>query len=248
LDFLLEQPGVNVFSTNDSYFGGRAGMVWINFLKNRYSDKGWSLYVDVDEALVYDGCATRSIPDLVELLESEGSQALPSFMLDMFNLDQTASTDSSEDINYVTRYPFYLPKFHRNPKAGSPYSAIRGGVRTAFGTGEELTKTPLVKSASGIEFLLSSHHISPAKISSYSSVLLHYKMIDGLVEEAKAALAEQKRSPHCLNRYRRYLEAKNIADLIGESLENVKRYEGYEELIDLGLISRIPGRARSANV
>lgn len=238
-DFLLNQNGVTLFTTNDSYFGAFAGMVWVNHLKSMFSPLGWSLYVDVDEALVFDGCDQKGLPDLIELLEQDGDEAFTAFMLDMFNLEASNPKASGQPINYVTEYTHYISDIHRDPKPVCPYVGVRGGVRSAFGTGEELTKTPLIKSASGIDFLQSSHNISPARLSPYSGVMLHYKMVENLAEEAQAVLSAQKRSPHCRARYRKYLEFETLTDLLGPALDKVQRYEHYRDLITQGLMPEI---------
>ena len=245
-EFLLNQQGVTLFSTTDSYFGAFAGMVWVNHLKSMFSSLGWSLYVDVDEALVFDGCDRKGLPDLVELLESDGDEAFTAFMLDMFSLEANTSSSSAQPVNYIERYPNYIPDIRRDPKPVCPYFGVRGGVRAAFGTGEEMTKTPLVKSANGIDFLQSSHNISPARLSPHSGVMLHYKMVDDLAEEAQAALSAQKRSPHCRARYRKYLEFETLSDLLGPALEKVQRYGRYDDLTAQGLMPEI--EAFSTNV
>lgn len=238
-EFLLSQPGTNVFYTEDSYYGGYSGMSWINHLRARHSPSGWSLYVDVDEALIYDGCDKHTIPDLAERLDSAGDEALTGFMLDMFSMDDPTDAAPDGDIDYVTRYPLYLPQMATTPKPVCPYVQIRGGLRAVFETGEELTKTPLVKSGRHIDFLRSSHDTSPARISDTTAVLLHYKIIDGVGDEAERVLKEQQRSPHCRVRYARYQEARDLADLIGAASKDVHRYTGPEDLISDGLMTSI---------
>ena len=239
LEYLRDRSDVTLYATRDSYVGALAGMVWVNFLKNKLSKSGWSLYADVDEALVYDGCDTRGLNDLIEVLEGEGAEAMTGYMLDMFSYESAAPTDSGAATNFVARYPYYLPKLYKNPAPVCPYQNMRGGARTAFGTGEELTKTPLVKVSSGIEYLRSSHNISPAVISRHTCVLLHYKLVDGLIKEAQAVLTDRNRSSDCQLRYRKYLQLGNVADLLKDSLEQVRRFEGSAQLVTDNLISRI---------
>jgi tetratricopeptide (TPR) repeat protein len=239
VDCLLDQPDVTLFSTLDSYVGAFAGMVWLNFLKNTYSADGWALYVDADEALVFDGCENRSIDDLIEVLEGQSSEAFTSFMLDMFSDRDTNTKSFSGKPDFVSQYQFYLPTHFKNAAPVCPYQNIRGGARIVFGTGEELTKTPLVKVSSGIDFLRSSHNITPARISKYTGALLHYKLVDGLEAEAKEVLADVQRSADCQLRYRKYLTGGNPQELLLELFADRRRYEGSAALIDEGLITRV---------
>lgn len=238
LDYLCARPDVTLFSTQESYVGAFAGMVWINHLKSLFSRAGWALYVDVDEALVFDGCENHAVPDLVEALEREGAEAFTAYMLDMFARDILASGrgDPEEAVDFIARYPWYLPNIRRNPAPVCPFSNISGGARSVFSTREELTKTPLIKAANGVSFLRSSHNISPAHLSRRSGVLLHFKMIDGLMEEAQAVLNTKTRSLDCQMRYRKYLAAQNVADLLAPVISQARRYGGPAELVAQGLM------------
>lgn len=238
-EYLLSRSGTTVFRTEDSYHGAFSGMVWINHLKRSLSPAAWVLYADVDEALVYQGCERRSVADLAEMLDMAGHEAFTAFMLDMFSTVDQAGTGKGPEVDYITRYPLYLPQFERTPKPLCPYVQIRGGVRSLFGTGEELTKTPLVKSAAQIDFLQSSHTVTPARVSDVTGVLLHYKMTEGLAEEAARVLQNQSRSPHCRARYAMYRDAPDLAQLIGGAMSDVRAYRAPDDLVAAGLMSPI---------
>lgn len=239
ISYLREQTDVTLYSTNDSYVGALAGMVWLNFLKNRLSRFGWALYADVDEALVYDECEKKDLQTLIDLLETEDAEAMTGYMLDMFSPDPGSQPFEGVPTDYIARYPYYLKNLYRNPAPVCPYQNVRGGARTVFGTGEELTKTPLVKVASGIDFLRSSHNISPARISRHKCVFLHYKLVDGLTKEAQAVLIDRNRSADCQLRYRKYLEMSHVTDLLTESLDEARRFRGSAQLVADKVISRI---------
>ena len=238
-EYLLSQSGTTVFRTDDSYHGAFSGMVWINHLKSRLSPAAWVLYADVDEALVYDGCERRSVADLAETLDMAGHEAFTAFMLDMFSTDASGETGKGPDVDYVTRYPLYLPQIQVTPKPLCPYLQIRGGIRSLFATGEELTKTPLVKSGADIDFLQSSHNVTPARVSDMTGVLLHYKIIDGIAEEAARVLQHQTRSPHCRARYAKYRDAPDLPELIGAAMADVRTYRAPDDLVTAGLMTPI---------
>lgn len=238
-EFLLSQPGTNVFRTDDIYHAAYSGMVWVNHLKSMLSPFGWALYVDVDEGFVYDGCETHSIPDLAEHLDLAGQEAFTAFMLDMFSTRSLYAPPPEQSVDYATRYAEYLPGITALPNPTCPFVEIRGGLRSLFKTGEELTKTPLIKAARGIDFLHSSHHISPARVSNESGVLLHYKFVDGLADEAKRVLSDQKRSRHCRSRYVKYSEVRDLPNLLGAALGDVRHYQGPRDLVAGGLMPTI---------
>ena len=238
-EYLLSQSGTTVFRTDDSYHGAFSGMVWINHLKSRLSPAAWVLYADVDEALVYDGCERRSVADLAETLDMAGHEAFTAFMLDMFSTDASGGTGKGPDVDYVTRYPLHLPQIQVTPKPLCPYLQIRGGIRSLFATGEELTKTPLVKSGADIDFLQSSHNVTPARVSDMTGVLLHYKIIDGIADEAARVLQDQMRSPHCRARYAKYRDAPDLSELIGAAMADVRTYRAPDDLVTAGLMTPI---------
>ncbi len=239
VEFLREQSDVVLFSTKQSYVGAFAGMAWLNYLKNTYTRSGWAIYADVDEALVFDDCENRSVHDLIEVLETQSSEAFTAYMLDMFAAPTDQTRSGLPDSDFVAKYPNYWPRHLTNPAPVCPYRNIRGGARMMFGTSEELTKTPLVKVSSGIDFLRSSHNITPAKISGYNGTLLHFKLIEGLEAEAKTVLSDRTRSADCQLRYRKYLTDQSLSELLSGIFDESCVYQGSKALIDQGLITRI---------
>ena len=237
--YLRAQPDVIIFHTEDSYVAAMAGMVWVNHLKNRLSANGWALYVDVDEGLVFDGSEERTIHDLIAVLEERGDEAMTGFMLDMYADRKVENATIDDGTDFIARHPNYLNIHFSTPAPVSPYKNIRGGARIIFGTGEELTKTPLVKVSAGIDFLRSSHNITPAQISKITCVLLHFKLIDGLEAEAEAVLSDLKRSADCQIRYLRYLTDGNIHNLLEQFVDDCRIYDGSETLIELDLMTAI---------
>lgn len=239
VDYLLSQPDVTLYSTQDSYVAAIAGMVWVNHLKNTISCEGWALYVDVDEALVFHNSEGKTVYDLIAVLEERGDEALTGFMLDMYGDRDSVDVPIDDTTDFVAKHPNFLNVHFKNPAPVCPYHNIRGGARSVFGTGEELTKTPLVKVASGVDFLRSSHNITPAKISSLTCALLHFKLIDGLEAEAEAVLADLQRSADCQLRYRKYLMDGNVHDLLKEFEDDCNVYKDSQSLLELSLITPI---------
>jgi hypothetical protein len=239
VEYLLKQADVSLYSTSDSYVASFAGMVWVNKLKNELSKTGWAMYVDVDEAFVFDNIEKHSVNDLIEVLEVEGAEAITAFMLDMFSNMQSETLTIKKSVDFVANYPLFNSRHTVNPAPVSPYKNTRGGARSLLGVGEELGKTPLIKSGCNINFMRSSHNISPGIISEHQAALLHYKLVHGFTEECEAVITEKQRSGHCQLRYLSYLNNLNDQDNIKKILKNSETYSESSDLLDLGLISNI---------
>jgi hypothetical protein len=96
-----------------------------------------------------------------------------------------------------------------------------------------------VKSGADIDFLQSSHNVTPARVSDMTGVLLHYKIIDGIAEEAARVLQDQTRSPHCRARYAKYRDAPDLPELIGAAMADVRTYRAPDDLVTAGLMTPI---------
>lgn len=235
-EYLLEQPDVHVFWTEESYAVAYSGMRWINQLAREYGRSGWVSYVDVDEALVFPGVETAGLRRLTEYMDAKDHEALPAFMLDMFAED-APSHDGEEAIDFVESYPLFDSRIDRYSSVHCPYVFARGGVRQAFGWGELLTKTPLIRGGRGISFLMSSHIVSPARVSDVSATLLHFKLTGDFRETFRADLSDNARMPSCRRRYQnyeRYLQSQGGDVQFSNAF--TKTYAGSGQLLELGLI------------
>ena len=104
-ELLLSQPDVHVFYTDTKYSEGASGMVWVNELMNKFGCKGWNLYADVDEALVFPNSERDGLNYLTRYMEKQGQEALPAFMLDMHSRRGfTRSKSGLVDSDFVEAY------------------------------------------------------------------------------------------------------------------------------------------------
>jgi len=235
--FLLEQPDVHVFWTDGSYAEAYSGMRWINQLVRGYGKSGWISYVDVDEALVFPGIETAGLRGLTDYMAANDQEALRAFMLDMF-AEHATRQNETEATDFVRAYPFFDSQIDMHATTNCPYVFVRGGTRRAFGWGENLTKTPLVRGGRDISYLMSSHVISPARVSDVSAVLLHYKLSGNFLDAVQDDIANNTRMSACLRRHVHY--ARRLQSQDGNmQFTNAftKRYSGSEQLVSLGLMS-----------
>lgn len=250
-EILHEQRDVHVFHTTDDYGIARSGMVWVNHLVDQFGRRGWNLYVDVDEALVYPDVEQRDLRDLTKYMDAHGHEAVAGLMVDMFappaagpeTLTQPSDGGSPD---FIEQYPLFNDSFHRTSKPQCPYVFITGGARAALSGKAEMGKTPLVRGGRGISFLNSSHNISPAVISDVSCALLHFKMAGNFREALEHDLQENHRRSHCRRRHHAYLQEIEAQGGSGLNLQSAStvHYATSRTLEARGLI-RAPMRYRA---
>jgi hypothetical protein len=100
-EFLLEQEDCHVFYSTNSYRESGCNTHWQNLMSDTYGTGYWCLAVDIDELLVYPECEKITLPSFCDFLDSEGSAAFFTVLLDMY-----PSTDLSETI-YAPGTPFH---------------------------------------------------------------------------------------------------------------------------------------------
>lgn len=246
MEWLLEQPDVHVFYTEASYGGAYSGMQWVNALVDRFGRAGWTMYVDVDEAFVFPDIERVGLAGLVKHMEREGSDLVQSFMLDMF-------TDAPQDLpadgferNFIRNYPLFENRYDITPSPFCPYVHTSGGVRRIFGHHENLTKTPFIRGGRNIRFLLSSHRVTPGRVSEVRGACLHFKLAGDYQAIFEEDLKNNSRIGYCRIRHQAYV------DLLGEDGIDFRsdftlRYESSETLLEAGLIhGRIQGIPETA--
>ena len=237
-ELLLSQPDVHVFYTDTKYSEGASGIVWLNELMNKFGRKGWNLYADVDEALVFPNSERDGLHYLTRYMEKYGQEALPAFMLDMHARRGFAHSKSGlVERDFVEAYPFFCADFRVEATFMAPHYEVRGGGREHFFQDRTVqTKTPMIKGGRGIHFLGSSHTISPAVISDVSAALLHFRMTDQFFAELDNDISHAHRAWHCDLRQVGYLTGEHKKP---EAIGNPRMgfYENSDSLVRAGLIS-----------
>ncbi len=237
-EYLLEQNDVHVFWTDQPYAESYSAMQWLNGLMSQYGTESWCIYVDVDEALIFPGCEKRGLKQLTNYMADQGHDAMYAFMLDMFEPSLKSIPRGNDYQGFVEDYPYFDNQYYEIESIYCPYRFTGGGVRRTFEMFENQTKTPIVRGASGIKFLMSSHQVTPAKISDISGVLLHFKLAGDFEESFKRELEVNTRSPACKRRHWGYLRAiDNFGDDESFLTEHSVKFESSQQLLELELIS-----------
>lgn len=239
-EFLLSQADVHVFFTATAYAEGASGMVWVNELMNRFGNKGWNLYVDVDEALVFPDSERGGLDYLMRYMERHDYEALPAFMLDMHarrGFNNKPSGLIERDL--VAAYPYYCyGNFSLRGKGTAPYCRVDGGGRHHFFRETcDQTKTPFLRGGRKIVGLSSSHSISPATVSDVSAALLHFRMTDHFFADLNEDLMLNSRNWQCDVRQSASLSEDFDEQGAHADLPIVGFYENSDSLLRAGLIS-----------
>jgi hypothetical protein len=83
-EYILAQNDCLVFHTSDSYRESNYAVNWINEVIQRSEINGWTIYVDVDEHLVFPDIENTNIGKFCEKLGSEGFDCVNAAMIDMY--------------------------------------------------------------------------------------------------------------------------------------------------------------------
>jgi tetratricopeptide (TPR) repeat protein len=243
-EFLLQQPDVHLYWTEDLFYRAFSGMRWINELIERHGEGHWCIFADCDEALVFPGMEAGGLAHLLSYMDSKGYEAMPGFMLDMYpaNRGEIARYQPGSDLLK------HSPYFDRGQKffGGQlpPYRYPKGGVRRRlFGEETWLEKVPLIRGGGAIKYL-SNHHITPAKLSDVSGVLLHFAMTQKFrFMESSEDIAVHERFENmtifCRRRYSGYQKVladpeKSDTYLCEDSL----KYVDSDQLVEVGFITK----------
>jgi hypothetical protein len=240
-EFLHEQPDVHVFWTEQSYAKAYSGMQWINSLVDQYGSDCWCIYADVDEALVFPGVEKRGLRSLTNYMADHGQEAMYAFMLDMYAPHLQSTHRDSNYKDFLSDYPLFENEYNWANTICCPFQFTTGGIRRTFKLSENQTKTPLIRGGAGIKFLMSSHIITPARLSDVSGVLLHYKLAGNFKETFTNDLAENARIANCRMRHWRYIEALNeLPEEESFIHDSTLSYRSSQQLIDLGILKTSP--------
>lgn len=222
-EYLAAQDDVRLYTTEESFSQSQFGMRWLNQVIDMHA-KGWVLYADADERLVFPGSEQRTLVQLTAHLAAHGEQIVPGVMLDMF-----PGADGED---------WFDPPRLR-PSMNCPFVEASGGARRRlFGTTVMLSKAPLINAAAGVRYL-GSHHTTPAPVSRVTAALLHHHLDYLFDPQHVARMADEasraEHSDHAVDRRRTLAMAKSLReeDLRGPSSVP---YSGTAQLLELGLI------------
>jgi hypothetical protein len=254
-EYLKSLKNINLllYRTEDSYRDAAFGTAWINQLLQEHCINQYCFTVDVDELFVFDSRRYRDLHDLVDEMESSGSNAVPATLLDMY--PRKVNDNYQQGTAFLTHSPFfddlnetYYEVWHELYET----SVFRvGGVRKRkFGVTACMQKFPLFKydfSPLGVapgyhvfqhngEVLFQSDKI---KLHRDPGVLLHFKFIKPQLAEFVEQRINRNEDWDDSAEYRAYREALGGKDNVLEFFDE-KFSRKFENIESLGKFLRSP--------
>lgn len=247
---LKDQPDVSLWQTGESYRAARFGMDWLGWLLLRHGHGHWCLTVDADEILVYPGWEERPLASLTGWLDARGIPAMSAVMLDLFPRGPVSAASWTPGTDPVQALEWFDPEGYdctRQPKF--EVISIRGGPRRRLFFADRpdlaphLHKTPLVRWHWRYAYLSSTHLLLPrhlnrghdARLNRPTGALLHTKFLPEVVPKSAEEKARRQHFTHA-GLYDGYYDALIAAPDLWHP--GAARYEGWQQLESLGLITR----------
>ncbi|WP_320198524.1 glycosyltransferase family 2 protein [Agrobacterium sp. rho-13.3] len=238
-ELLLEQPDVDVWVSPVRYSEARRGRQWREQLFEIYGKNRWYVNVDSDEFLVFADSETRTISDLIKVLEAAGDKRLAAPMLDMYS--------GLGPKELAPQDPPWLVSDHLDTQGYDMAIekrgiSIKGGPRgRKFGEDNELMKYPVIYWDNSCYFGSSPHRPLPygRNFPKIWGALLHFKFFVDYKEKIAEAVREKQHfggSAH----YVKLLEEihnKGSIDLYDETVS--VKFTGSQQLVDLGFMTPI---------
>jgi len=249
---LLEtQKDVSWWRTTASYKASRFGMDWLGYLQLRYGHKHWCVTVDADELLTYAHHDTAPLPVLTDWMAQQGQLAMGALMLDMYPKGPVGDQSFEPDQDPLEALPWFDATGYRHtlqPKLRNIW--LQGGPRDRMFFAKQpkraptLNKIPLVYWNRRFVYVTSSHQLLPRRLNKAfaqqgcegpTGALLHTKFLPTILEKS---MEEKARRQHFANSdlYDGYYDGL-IANPDFWTPES-KRFEGWQQLVDLDLIQR----------
>ncbi|EPF00161.1 glycosyltransferase family 2 protein [Rhizobium grahamii] len=237
---LLSEPDVDVWTSPVRFGEARRGRNWRESLFSKYGLDRWYLNVDSDEFLVYDDCFNQPLPLLIRRLEAQNLKRMAAPMLDMYpNLSEIGSAPP-----WIER-PWQFSRYFDGDSYVSTIKkrgvSVKGGPRgRKFGEGNELIKYPLIYWDNACLFGSSLHQPLPygRNFPSIWGAILHFKFYTNY----KAKITEAVEGKQHYNASEHYQKMMDILDREGEidfSYDHSIRYDGPQQLIDRGFMTKI---------
>ncbi len=239
-EFLLSQSDVHIFWTNSCHLQSSSGMSWIKSLKDKYiPENSWYLVVDADEFLVYPNYEQKPLNILIDYMEENTYQALPSFMLDMYAKTIKEQLTIQPTDNFIKASPFFYNYYRFIDNIIPPFFDVYGGIFYKLSNQMiRLVKVPLVKNTKDLHYIMGNHNTTPVNFSDITSCLLHFKFIGDFQSNSKMMVQEKRHYAGSIM-YKHYQDIFNnqeINEFDFSKLDKSIYYENSIQLVELKLL------------
>ena len=246
-EHLMAQPDVSLWHTEASYKKAYFGVLWMNSLLNEFGHNHWCLVVDVDELFIYPNHTTRPLRALTDWLEAGQITSFSAMLIDMYAKTPAPCERGQNPLEVLTHFDAGNYTLRRNKRFTELW--IQGGPRQRLFFKDEpaqapaLNKIPLIKWKKHFVYTSSTHVLLPRSLNQVyerdggekiCGALLHTKFLPDLAARAKEEL---HRGEHYENSVEYCAYSENPAALDEMWTPQSTRYEGWQQLERLGLIS-----------
>ncbi|MFQ1700401.1 glycosyltransferase family 2 protein [Loktanella agnita] len=244
--YLRDQPDISLWTTDHSYKLARFGMDWLGWLQWQHGAGHWCLTVDADELLTFPHDETRDLQELTTWLDQRDIPAFGAIMLEMYPKGPLGQDSEADPIKALPWFDAHNYRHRTHPVYQNRW--IQGGVRERVFFADDpdksptLSKTPLVKWHWRHVYVSSTHQMLPLRLNHVfdhpdrpTGALLHTKFLP--VIRAKSA-EEIGRRQHFENSDLYINYHQQLAEGPDLWSPDSTRYEGWEQLVSLGLMSK----------
>jgi hypothetical protein len=127
---IAQGHGADLIHAPGSYAASGFGIAWTNAVLDHYARGHWALVVDADELLIYPGCDRAGVPELCAHLDTLGSEALRTVMLDCYPAGPLSACEYRPEQDLIAAAPhFEPPELREEATEDFPYTLAYGGVR-----------------------------------------------------------------------------------------------------------------------
>lgn len=243
-DLLRADPRIHLFSTAQSF--NKNKVAWLELLLRRYGRGHWNLILDADELFVYPHMDRISLPELAVYLEGQRKEALHSLFIEMFPRGRIGQANYAVGDDLLKAAPWFdaagyeKKQYHQVFRGEAPEFVYMGGTRhRMFAEDFGCSKYPFFKYHSGLFLRLGLHTIEGARIAEEQGAVLHFKYLQDFKEKA---LREAARGVYwnASAEYKAYAERFRKEGDFSLWHPEAKSYEGWRQLVDLGLMTSTP--------
>ncbi|MCL6651241.1 hypothetical protein A6R70_02945 [Agrobacterium rubi] len=238
-EFLASHPDVDLWTSPIRFAEARRGRQWREQLFDTYGKNRWYLNLDSDEFLFFADSETRSIQNLIAILEAEGDKRLAAPMLDMY---RTFLGEEKSSNTLPWQFSDHFDRQGYDMSVGKRGISIKGGPRgRKFNEQNELVKYPLIYWDDECLFGSSIHRPLPygRNFPKNWGALLHLKFFVNYKEKISEAV-DDKQHYGGSSHYVKLLEEIQKSGSLNFYDEHISvKFTGSKQLVDLGFITPI---------
>jgi len=226
------------------------------WLTREYGTGRWTLAPDADELWDYPCSDRLSIADLLRYLDRYGYKVVTAHALDMFSNLPFSALHSTPDDDVKRTYRYYditdiiatrdVYWIRNGQTRSADVVSTFGGIRQRFFGSECLCQTRhalLFTDADTAPYKYDGHFTARAPVADITTVLLHYKFIGTVLDQARTNLAMGQHWGGSVH-YRGIHEVLTHNPDFSFMTENARELGSVDELVDAGFLTLSPAYRR----